>query len=142
MTSGKKVTGKAVPFPLGVITGVSVSAIVTLIMCAALTWFVLNGAIKEITVGYVSLVILILAAMLGAITATGRIKRRRMLASLATGISFLLVLLLTTAVFFGGQYQGVIASSIAVLAGSVGAGAMGNRKGNGYKKTRLRIKTC
>jgi hypothetical protein len=142
MVTGKKVTGKAMSFPAGVGLGVVVSLVVSTALCAALTWLVLGNAVAETSIGYVSMGVLFLAASLGAVVASAKVKRRRMLVCLLTGGAFLTMLLATTAIFFGGQYQGAGVSVITVLAGSMGAGMLSLKRKEGYKKRRTRIKAC
>lgn len=142
MITSKKVTGTAVPMPMGIALGVTVSLIFTAVSAALLTWLALQGKISESSVGYYAMGILMLASIFGPMLSAAKIKRRRMVVCCITGAAYYAVLLLCTAVLFGGQYQGVGVSTAMIFGGSIGTGLLGIRKsggkGNGYKKYRNR----
>lgn len=141
MVTRKKVTGKAMSFPVGTSLGVMISIAATTVLCAVLTWLVLGNTVSESVLGYISIGILLLASALGAWVASAKIKRRPMLVCLLTGGGYLASLLAATAVFFGGQYQGVVASAAAVMAGSIMTGLLGLKGAGVGKRRHTKIKT-
>ena len=51
-----------------------------------------------------------------------------LLTGVATALVFFLVLLSGTALFFGGQYAGLLGNGLSVLAGGLAAGLLGARE--------------
>lgn len=138
MTTMKKVKGTAISMPVGIVMGVALSALLTCGLAAVVTWLALEGKIEAEEVGYISLVMIVLSSMLGALLSAVKTKRRWMLVCFITGIAYYLTLLCITAIFFGGNYRGCGVTAMLVLIGSVCAGMLGLMKrrfrGSGYKK--------
>lgn len=124
----KKVTGKAVGMPMGILIGVLVSVAITLVCSAVLAWLIGAEKMRVDSVGYGAAVVLFLASFIGALTAVTRIKRLRTQVCLITGGIYYLVLLATTALFFGGQYQGMGVAAIFVIIGSELTALLGIRE--------------
>ena len=142
MFSGKKVTGCATPMLVGLGIGLTFGMVMLLILCVVLSWLVLRGIIAENTIGYGIMAALFVSVFLSAVVAASKIKRRRMMVCLLTGALILLVLLLATAIFFGAQYQGIVTTVLVVLAGSVGAGAIGHKRREAYRLRKLKMQSC
>lgn len=142
MVTNKKVTGTALPFPVGIAVGVLVSVGTTALLSAVLTWLVLSGKLNESAVGYASMGILLLSTALGSVLSAVKIKRRWLLVCELTGVLHFFVLLAATALFFGGEYHGVGITGALILTGSTGAGLMGLRRNGTYKKRCTKLKTC
>ena len=140
MATAKKVKGTAVSIPIGVTSGVCVSLLITFVLAAALTWLALEGKVGEKTIGYIVMGILVISSALGTLLSAARIQRRRMFVCCLTGGIYYLVLLGSTAVFFGGNYRGIGVTGALILAGSLVSGVLGlnaNRRGaKRYKKYR------
>lgn len=119
MTVNRKPTGTAVSIPSGLALGALWSVAVTLAGAAATAKLMETETLSWDSAGYAVLVILLLASWLGAMTAAGKIKRRRLLICLASGGIYFLILLASTALFFGGQYSGVGETGLLILCGSV-----------------------
>lgn len=140
MTTTKKVKGTAASIPIGVTAGTSTSLLITFASSAALTWLALEGKVTDRMVGYILMGILLAASVIGALFSAVRIQRRWMLVSLLTGGLYYLILLVSTAVFFGGNYRGIGVTGVLVLVGSLIAGCLGLRanghRTKGYKKYR------
>ena len=140
VTTAKKVGGTAVSMPVGIMTGVSVSFFTTAGLAVLLTWLELAGKIDEKLIGYYSIGVLLIASVLGSLLSAVKIKRRWMLVCCITGVLYYLVLVGSTALFFGGNYRGVGVSGIVILAGTLGSGVFGLNRGRGgekrYKKYR------
>lgn len=138
MMTTKKTKGTAVSIPAGVTIGVCVSLSITLILAAMLTWIVSKGKVDENVVGYISVGILLFSAILGTLTSSVKIKRRRMLVCCETGALYFASLLAITAIFFGGNFRGIGVTAIVILIGSLIPGVLGgvtrNRDNRRYRK--------
>ncbi|MBQ8237028.1 MAG: TIGR04086 family membrane protein [Oscillospiraceae bacterium] len=117
MTVNQKVTGTASTIPGGLAAAGLVSMGITAALSALAAWLILRGTLPEQSVGYCSMVILLLGAAAGAVTAIARIKRRRFQMGLASGGIYFACLLLVTALFFGGVYDGVGVTALMILCG-------------------------
>lgn len=137
MVMNKKVTGKAMSMPAGLSVGLAVSIVVTLIATAVTANLVLAQRVGESAIGYIAVIVLLLASAMGSWLAAALIKRRWMVVCLATGGIYYLALLATTALFFGGQYQGMGVTAMAVLGGCGAIGLLGLR---GESRSRNRVK--
>ncbi len=138
MVANRKVTGRALSVPAGIALGAAVSAGVTIAGVMLVAWLLGRETLPESALGYGVMGILLLSAAAGAGTAVRRIKRQRMIMSLISGMVYFLMLLATTALFFGGQYGGVGATALVILAGSGAVGLMGLAGGGGKKRHRTR----
>lgn len=137
MTVNRKVTGTISTMPGGLAMGWGVSLAATLVGSALTAWLISGEKMAQTSVGYASLIILLMSAVLGAAVSWGRIRHRRMLVCLLSGTIYFLTLLCVTALFFGGQYQGIGVTALAVLGGSLGYGLLGLRgKKSGYSRRR------
>ena len=113
----KKVTGNSSSLPIGIGMGVGLALLVTLIGSATAAWMISTDKIEEETIGYSVMVILILSSFLGSWIAVLKTKRLRLQVSFITGGIYYLLLLAITALFFGGQYQGMGITLMLVLVG-------------------------
>ena len=114
-----KLTAKAMTIPAGLALGVATALAATGIGAGVGAWAILRGMISEGMIGYLAMMILLLSSAAGAAVAAGTIQRLRGQMCLAAGSGYLLSLLAVTAVFFGGQYQGMGVTALMVLCGSV-----------------------
>lgn len=114
----KKTSSKiAFSLPLGICLGIVISILVALIGTAGITYLVIGEKITEGNLGYYLLATLFLSAIAGAWTAANQTKRLRLQVCLLEGAGYFLSLLAVTALFFGGQYHGVLASGLTILVG-------------------------
>ena len=118
MVRNHKVTGTSSSIPAGIAFGVALALLVSLGGAAITTYLVHNEIVRQESIGLAAIVILTIAAAVGAALAMIRIKRLKMQMCLLTGLFYYLALIGMTALFFGGQYQGMGAAALAVLAGS------------------------
>lgn len=135
-----KITGRAMSMPGGLAVGGGVSLGITLAGCSLLAWLVGSERIDWQTIGYWIMAMLLLGSFLGASVACARIKRQRLLVSILAGVVYMGILLSITALFFGGQYDGVMVTMILVLGSSLAAGLLGLRqegKKPGSRKRRI-----
>ena len=142
MTVNQKVTGTASSIPAGLFQAALVSLAITAALSALAAWLVGSGTIPERAIGYCAMVILLLSAAAGALTAMGRIRRLRFQVGLASGGIYFLCLLAATALFFGGIYDGIGVTALMILCGCglvilLGPGGQ-NRAGCRKRKKRSR----
>ncbi|MBQ7415635.1 MAG: hypothetical protein IJW14_01195 [Oscillospiraceae bacterium] len=137
MVVNRKVTGKAMSMPAGLVIGWIVSMVLTILGALAIALLILSEKLGVEAIGYGAIVTLILAAATGAWLAAMLIKRRWMIVCLGTGGIYYLTLLAITALFFGGQYQGIGVTALAILSGSGAVGFLGLKGENtGRKKSK------
>lgn len=117
MAFRKNSANKAANLPAGIGLGILVSALITLICATGITMLVANEKITDNGLRYVIPGVLFLSSFVGAWAAATRIKRLRLQVCMLEGVGYLLALLATTALFFGGEYQGVWVSGLAILIG-------------------------
>lgn len=118
MISKRKVNGKTQTIPMGIGLGLLMSLIVTLVGAAISAYLIITEKIGETSIGYGSMVILVAAAALGSWVATSSIGRRRLMVCGIFSAAYYMLLLGTTAMFFGGQYEGMGITAIMILIGS------------------------
>ena len=109
----KKWTG--LPISAGI--GTLISLLVTLAGSAIVTWLIITEKAGEGSIAVASVVIQLLASIIGAWCAVAVSKQQRLQAVLLSGVGYYLVLLATTALFFGGQYKGLGITALIVFAG-------------------------
>ena len=131
-------TGRAMTLPGGLAVGLGVSMFVTIAATLILTKLVIGERMQMQNIGYGILILLIAASFLGAMVAQGRVKHRRLLVCILSGVVYYCVLLGSTALFFGGQYSAVGVTGLLVLAGSGAAALLEAGKGSGRKTRRSR----
>ncbi len=129
--------------PGGIGLGVGVSAAITLLLCWLISWLIASERVGENAIGYAAMTILLVSAYVGALLAAARIKHQKMMICLLSGAAYFAVLLACTALFFGGQYQGVGISALLIAAGSIAAamtdaGIVGGKNKKRKKKHRYR----
>ena len=118
MTVNRKVTGTAVSVPMGIGIGCGISMILTLLGSGVVAKMIAEEILQETAIGYGAMVILLLSSILGSAIAVNKVKKRKLQVSLAVGAGYFLLLLAMTALFFGGQYQGMWVTALLVFAGS------------------------
>lgn len=117
MEQAMKHTGRARSMGIGLLMGGLTSLLVTIggsMLSAAL---ILKNDLPEEAVGYCSAGIIFFSTYLGAQLAAAQIKHRRLYVYSLSALIYFGCLLSMTALFFGGQYQGVAVTGLVVLAG-------------------------
>ena len=104
-----------IPISAGI--GTLISLAVTLAGSAMVSSLILGEKMGEGSIVVGTVVIRLLAAIVGACCAVAISKQHRLQVALLAGAGYYLVLLATTALFFGGQYQGIGISALIVFAG-------------------------
>ena len=141
MIMNKRVTGKAKSLPFGIGIGLLSGMALTIGVVAIVANLILNEKMGEQTIGYAAIVVLLTSSALGAWLATTMVKRRWMLVCLATGGGYFLCLLAITALFFGGQFQGVGATVISVIGGCGAVGLLGLKGETGHRNNRRKYRS-
>ena len=111
--------------PRGVCIGIFVSLLVTLIGIGVISWMLSGEKMTESTQDYGVVLILLLSSATGVGTALSISKSKRLVVSILVGGGYYLLLLACTALFFGGQYQGVGVTALVILAGCIGTVLVG-----------------
>lgn len=123
----RKNTGRAVSIPYGLAIGAVISMLVTVLISAIGAHLIISEMLPQEQIGYCSITALLAGAILGAMTAAGKVKHRKLVVCLLSGLVYFCILLATTALFFGGQYQGMGVTFITIGLGSVAAALITNR---------------
>ncbi len=142
MVRNHKVTGTATPMALGLAIGVGTALLILGISAMVITWLALGERMPVSAIGYGVMVAHLLAVCIGGVIASNAIKHRKVFVCLIVGCVYFLCLIGCTAMFFGGQYQGMGVTAL-VIAGASGLTGLlmsrcnndGNRR---YKKYRNR----
>lgn len=134
MVVNKKVSGKAMNIPVGLAIGLAVSVVMTIIGAVIVANLLITEKIGENAIGYGAIIILLLSSAVGSWLAALLIKHRWMIVCLGAGGCYFLTLLAITALFFGGQYQGMGVTALAVLGGSGAVGLLGLNRENRSRK--------
>lgn len=119
----------------GLALGTMVSIVITLIGAVVSAAMISSETIPEGSTGYCALAVLLISAITGAIAGAGKVKEKRLYVCGMIGVIYFLILLATTALFFGGQYEGVGVTALVIFGGNLGACLLGMR---GNKRPKLR----
>ena len=114
----KKQTGLALSIPLGLAAAQLLAMILTILLSAILTAMVLYKKIPEAGIGYFVMGILAVTAFISSIYASIKIKRRKILVCLSTGLLYCCALLCLAFLCFNGQVSTIWVSAITILSGS------------------------
>lgn len=115
--AGKQRNGRASSIPAGLGAGAGVSVAITLLGTALLARLLDAETIQWEAVGYGILIMVMLSAMLGSVTAMKKIKRQQGIVCLLSGLTYWGILLSVTALFFGGQYEAVGVTLLLIVGG-------------------------
>ena len=121
-------SGKAVSIPKGLAMGNGVSLGLTLLLSLALAGLISRERLQWEQIGYGILVILFFSALLGAAISVKAVKRQRLMIAMGSGLLFWATLIAITALFFGGQYDGMLVTGLIILAASGTVALMGLRR--------------
>jgi putative membrane protein (TIGR04086 family) len=132
----KKQGGKAIAMPVGIALGIMVAVVITLLGAILLTSLIAGEKMELEALGYGIMAIQFLGGIIGAVTAMLAIKRQKMQVCLLTGLGYFLVLLASNALFFGGQYEGVLTTGLILLAGCSITAILGSREARGRNRGR------
>ena len=137
MVVNKKVTGTSKSMAAGLAVGTLVSLLITLFGAAVIANLVLSEKMVSQGIGYGAVLVLLLASATGAWIAAAMVKHLWLVVCMGAGGSYYLMLLAITALFFGGQYQGMGVTALLVLGGCSAIALLGLRgERSGVKKAR------
>ena len=128
-----KTKGTAWGMPAGLAIGLLISLIITFAGSAATAYLVLGERMGENGIGYASLVILFVSSVMGAWGAVNCIKRQRLQVCLLSAAVYYLSLIAMTAMFFGGQYQGMGFTAIVVVIGVLAVAFFPAKEGRKFR---------
>lgn len=140
MTINRKVTGKALSLPRGLLLGNGVSVAFTLLLSAVLAKLVSTERMQWEQIGYGIMALLFISSVTGTIVAVNTIKRQLLIVCASAGALYWISLLAITALFFGGQYHGVLATGATILAGCGTVCLLGLRRKAGKEGSPYRRK--
>jgi putative membrane protein (TIGR04086 family) len=112
-----KMSGKTIGIPAGIAIGTLISLVISIAGAAVSAWLVSSEKIGEGGTMYAAMIIVALAAAMGAWFSTSMIKRLRLQMCMLSGTCYFLALLAMTALFFEGQYQGIGTIAVVILCG-------------------------
>lgn len=114
-----KPSGRASSMPEGFLWGAISSWISTLILSGILAWLIERNLLNHDYLGYGAMIILSCSAYITAMISHGKIKRQKLLVSMISGIIYFILLILMTALFFGGRFHGVMETALMIVCGSL-----------------------
>lgn len=113
----KNTTGRAASMGGGLLTGVMVSLGCTILGAMIGAFLITHKYVEAASIGYCSMVTLLVSSLLGSTTTMKRIKHRKMYVCMLSGALYYAVLLSVTTLFFGGRYRGMGITALLVVAG-------------------------
>jgi putative membrane protein (TIGR04086 family) len=125
----QQVKGRAASIPGGLAIGAFVSMMVTILVAAVGANLVMKEILPQEQIGYCSIFALLSAGIIGPITASVKVKHRRLMVCLLSGFIYYLMLLSITALFFGGEYDGMGVTFITVILSAMIAALITSREG-------------
>ena len=128
MTVNRKVTGTAVTMPAGIAIGGGISLFLTIAGAGIVAKLISVEVLRENTIGYGAMMIILLASISGTAIAVSKVKKRMLQVCALVGVVYYMTLLAMTAMFFGGQYQGMGVTALLILAGCGAVVLMAGRK--------------
>ena len=134
MFKKKKVTGTAMGIPAGLGVGLLTSIVITIAGAALIALLITSEKTGQGSMGYLSMFVLAAAAATGAIISAHLTKRLRLQVCMLSGVAYYLSLIATTALLFGGQYDGLGATGLVILAGCAIAAFLPMKKSGAGKK--------
>lgn len=132
--SVRKPNGTASSVASGVATGAGISITFTLIGSWILGRMVETEKIPWDQIGYWILPLIMFSAAVGSSAAVKKIKVKKVLSCLLTGVTYFSALLIITALCFGGEYEAVPETAGLIAAGSVLPVLIKNGERNAAKK--------
>ena len=119
MVVNQKPTGRASSVPVGLAWGLGGATSTMVIGTALLALLIDKEKMPYDQIGYGIMAVMILSSWIGASVTWRKIKRRRLMVCLTSGVVYYAALLMLTALFFGGQYRAVGETGLLILCGSM-----------------------
>ncbi len=137
MAKKHKLSHSGMSVPVCVAVGAISCLAATMLGALLLAYMVGNETVGIGGIGIGSLLILLLSTALGCWLARVLVKEKRLLVCGLTALTFYLVLISITAVFFDGIYTGMGLTSLLILAGAGVSLLVGLRKKAGKSKIKI-----
>lgn len=137
MLVNQKPTGRASTMAGGIAWGTAWAMLLTAGLGALLAFFVSREVVRQENLGYGVMVILFLGGAMAFGASYRRIKRRRLLVFVLSAVGLLGSLTALTALFFGGQFEGIFPTAMLIIGGSGTAFLLSARKGTGEKHRKM-----
>jgi len=118
MSNNRNVNKGSKGLPQRLLAGITGSTFATIISIGIFSGMVSKGIIPEESVGYCAVAVLLFSIMVGSGIAISK-STKRMRISLYMGVIYCVLLLATTAVLFGAEYQGIGVTIFIVVIGCV-----------------------
>ena len=132
--------GRAMSMTGGIAYGVSYAILITVIGIALLAKMIDIETLAWESVGYGIMITLMISSFISAKVSISKVKRRRLLVGTVSGITYFCLLLITTALFFGGNYYAVGETALLILGGCGTAVLIGENQAK--RRTSKRFCTC
>ena len=126
--SGKWNSGRAMSIPKGLALGNGISLGLTVLLSLGLAGLISRERLRWEQIGYGIFIILFFSALLGAAVSVNAVKRQRLMIAMSAGVLFWATLIALTALFFGGQYDGMLVTGLIILAASGTVALLGLRR--------------
>ncbi len=126
--------------PVGLAVSLAVSLLLTILGTVLITFMIAGESMAPESVGYGSLLTLVLASIAGAVTIVKTVGQKPLVMCLASGGIYFLCLLCMTALFFGGEYQGIPATALAVFGSCTAVALLTLRTTAGPKRKHTKYK--
>ncbi len=126
--------------PMGLGMSLLVSIGITLLGAVMITFMIAGESMDPGAVGYGSLLTLVLSSIGGAVTVVLTVGQKPLIMCLASGGIYLLCLLCLTALFFGGEYQGITTTALTVMGASLAVALLNLRTSSSTKRKRNKYK--
>lgn len=130
--------GKVKTMPIGLALGALTGMGITLASAVGAAKMIDAGTAGENTIGYFAMGILLISSFAGTIVAVNSIRHRKLMVCGLSALIYYAILLSMTALFFGGQYQGMGVTALVVACGSVVAALISLRQGRGASAKKQR----
>lgn len=118
---------RQISLPAGVGIGIGIGIVVSILGAMAAAWMIGSERIGEKSIQPAAYIIMGLSAGLGCWTAVLAVGSKRMQVSLLTGLGYYLSMLAITALFFEGEFEGMMIPTVIVGAGSLAIGLLSAR---------------
>ena len=141
MVVNKKVTGTASSMGGGLALGGVISLVITILGALLCAGLISGEKIAESSIGYCSMVIILLSSIFGSLVAVMKIKHRRVYVCVLSGVIYFGSLLAATALFFGGQYQGMGVTGLLIAGGCMVTVLLGLKKEKGRTARKVKIRS-
>ena len=118
MVKKRSIKESASSIPGGIGVGLIISVLTMVLGSVISAYLIHKEIIMQESMGIAVYAVLAVSSAAGALAAVYRVKRMRLQLCLLTGGSYFLLLLSMTALFLGGQYEGVLSAGLTILVGS------------------------